>query len=74
VANLCGVVNQTAINWIRNGYLKAFTTPGGQYRIYAEDLISFLDSRGMRSLSGWRTGSRRTSIGTPSSSSTTMPS
>ena len=48
VANLCGVVNQTAINWIRNGYLKAFTTPGGQYRIYAEDLIAFLDSRGMR--------------------------
>jgi two-component system, OmpR family, response regulator len=48
VANLCGVVNQTAINWIRNGYLKAFTTPGGQYRIYAEDLMRFLDSRGMR--------------------------
>ncbi|HUW42488.1 MAG TPA: helix-turn-helix domain-containing protein, partial [Rectinemataceae bacterium] len=48
VANLCGVVNQTAINWIRNGYLKAFTTPGGQYRIYAEDLTEFLDSRGMR--------------------------
>jgi two-component system, OmpR family, response regulator len=48
VANLCGVVNQTAINWIRNGYLKAFTTPGGQYRIYAEDLVTFLDSRGMR--------------------------
>ena len=48
VANLCGVVNQTAINWIRNGYLKAFTTPGGQYRIYAEDLIAFLEKRGMR--------------------------
>jgi excisionase family DNA binding protein len=48
VAHLCGVVNQTAINWIRNGYLKAFTTPGGQYRIYAEDLLCFLDSRGMR--------------------------
>jgi two-component system, OmpR family, response regulator len=48
VANLCGVVNQTAINWIRNGYLKAFTTPGGQYRIYAEDLMRFLDTRGMR--------------------------
>lgn len=48
VANLCGVVNQTAINWIRNGYLKAFTTPGGQYRIYAEDLMGFLDKRGMR--------------------------
>ena len=48
VANICGVVNQTAINWSRNGYLKAFTTPGGQYRVYAEDLKSFLDERGMR--------------------------
>ena len=48
VANICGVVNQTAINWIKNGHLKAFTTPGGQYRIYAEDLLVFLSSRGMR--------------------------
>ena len=48
VANICGVVNQTAINWIKNGYLKAFTTPGGQYRVYAEDLIDFLQSRSMR--------------------------
>jgi len=48
VANICGVVNQTAINWIKNGYLKAFTTPGGQYRVYAENLVGFLRSRGMR--------------------------
>lgn len=48
VANICGVVNQTAINWIKNGYLKAFTTPGGQYRVYSEDLVDFLSSRGMR--------------------------
>lgn len=48
VANICGVVNQTAINWIKNSHLKAFTTPGGQYRIYAEDLLEFLNSRGMR--------------------------
>ncbi len=48
VANICGVVNQTAINWIKNKHLKAFTTPGGQYRIYAEDLLAFLDGRGMR--------------------------
>jgi excisionase family DNA binding protein len=47
VANICGVVNQTAINWIRNGHLKAFTTPGGQYRIYAKDLAAFLGKRGM---------------------------
>ncbi len=48
VANLCGVVNQTTINWIKNGYLKAFTTPGGQYRIYSDELLNFLKSQGMR--------------------------
>jgi excisionase family DNA binding protein len=48
VANLCGVVNQTAINWIRSGYLKAFMTPGGQYRIYLEDLLAFLEERNMK--------------------------
>ncbi|TWI78527.1 excisionase family DNA binding protein [Treponema putidum] len=48
VANICGVVNQTAINWIRNGYLKAFNTPGGQYRVYYEDLLSFIKERGMK--------------------------
>jgi CheY-like chemotaxis protein len=48
VANICGVVNQTAINWIKNDYLKAFTTPGGQYRVYSEDLVEFLSSRNMR--------------------------
>jgi two-component system OmpR family response regulator len=48
VARICGVVNQTAINWIKSGHLKAFQTPGGQYRVYAEDLVSFLTSRGMR--------------------------
>jgi len=48
VADICGVVNQTAINWIKNGFLKAFMTPGGQYRVYAEDLLVFLTTRGMR--------------------------
>ncbi|OHD10960.1 MAG: histidine kinase [Spirochaetes bacterium GWB1_48_6] len=48
VANICGVVNQTAINWIKNDYLKAFTTPGGQYRVYADDLLAFLEERSMR--------------------------
>ncbi len=48
VANMCGVVNQTAINWIKNGYLKAFNTPGGQYRVYYEDLINFIEERGMK--------------------------
>jgi len=48
VANLCGVVNQTAINWIKAGYLKAFTTPGGQFRVFTEDLIAFMEDRKMR--------------------------
>jgi CheY-like chemotaxis protein len=48
VANICGFKNQTAINWIKKGDIKAFTTPGGQYRVYPEDLISFMESRNMR--------------------------
>lgn len=48
VANICGVVNQTAINWIRNNHLKAFSTPGGQYRVYRDDLVLFMQERGMR--------------------------
>ena len=48
VAKICGVVNQTVINWIRAGHLKASVTPGGQFRIYPDDLKSFLDSKGMR--------------------------
>ena len=26
VANICGVVNQTAINWIKSNYVKVFKT------------------------------------------------
>jgi excisionase family DNA binding protein len=48
VANICGVVNQTAINWIRSGHLKAFLIPGGQYRVYKEDLLKFMEERNMR--------------------------
>lgn len=48
VANICSVANQTAINWIRNGYLKAYSTPGGQYRVYADDLVNFMTERKMR--------------------------
>ncbi len=45
VAKLCGVVNQTAINWIKSNHLKAFKTPGGQFRVYPKDLIDFMRSR-----------------------------
>ena len=45
VAKLCGVVNQTAINWIKNNHLQAFKTPGGQFRVYPKDLLEFMRSR-----------------------------
>lgn len=48
VAKLCGVVNQTAINWIRSNHLKAFNTPGGQFRVYPEDLIEFMKARNIQ--------------------------
>ena len=48
VANYCGVVNQTAINWIKNGHLKAYKTPGGQFRVYPDDLAEFMTERKMR--------------------------
>lgn len=48
VANICGVVNQTAINWIDKGHLEAFRTPGGQYRVYPDVLGKFLQTQGMR--------------------------
>ncbi|MCR4822462.1 MAG: response regulator [Treponema sp.] len=48
VAKLCGVVNQTAINWIRSNHLKAFNTPGGQFRVYPEDLLEFMKSRNIQ--------------------------
>lgn len=48
VANICGVVNQTAINWIDKGHLDAYSTPGGQYRVYADVLAKFLQKQGMR--------------------------
>ncbi|MBR1402661.1 MAG: response regulator [Treponema sp.] len=48
VARICGVVNQTAINWIKKNSLKAFKTPGGQFRVYPDDLAEFMHSRDMQ--------------------------
>ncbi len=47
-ANICGVVNQTAISWINNGAIPATKTSGGQYRIHPEVVKHFLETRGMR--------------------------
>lgn len=42
ISKLCGVYPTTVINWIKQGKLKAFATPGGHHRIAAGDLKDFL--------------------------------
>ncbi len=46
-SKLCGVSNQTCVNWIKKGFLEAFTTPGGHYRIHPESILRFMEGRGM---------------------------
>jgi len=41
VARLYHVTGATVLNWIRSGKLKAYTTPGGHYRVAREDLDAF---------------------------------
>jgi excisionase family DNA binding protein len=50
VAETVGVSPRTVSNWIRDGHLKAFRTPGGHGRVAEEDLRRFLDERGIRPL------------------------
>ncbi|HSM93129.1 MAG TPA: response regulator [Anaeromyxobacteraceae bacterium] len=50
VAEMVGVSPRTVSNWIRDGHLKAFRTPGGHGRVAEEDLKHFLDERGIRPL------------------------
>lgn len=41
VAKICGVHHTTVINWVNEGRLKAYTTPGGHRRIQMDDLVAF---------------------------------
>ena len=41
IANFCGVSPSTILNWIEDGRLKAYSTPGGHRRVTAPDLLSF---------------------------------
>ena len=47
VAKACGVTTAGVRKWIREGKLKAFTTPGGQYRLDAREVIAFLNKYGI---------------------------
>ena len=42
VARYCAVTNDGVLKWIKSGKLKAFSTPGGHYRISSDDFRQFL--------------------------------
>jgi len=42
VAKFCKVHLTTIINWVNDGTLNAYTTPGGHRRIKKEDMIKFM--------------------------------
>lgn len=42
VSRICQANIASIKNWIMKGYLRAFRTPGGHYRIQKKDLVNFL--------------------------------
>jgi excisionase family DNA binding protein len=46
-ARLIGVAVQSMINWINQGQIKAYRTPGGHRRIERADLVAFLKTHQM---------------------------
>lgn len=42
IARFCDVFPSTAANWIREGKLTAYQTPGGHNRVSREEVVSFL--------------------------------
>jgi two-component system OmpR family response regulator len=47
VARYCGVTSVTVSRWIRGNKLRAYTTPGGHYRIRKRDFKEFLEASGL---------------------------
>jgi excisionase family DNA binding protein len=47
VARLCGATTASVNNWIKGNKIKAYNTPGGQYRILVKDLINFIRENNM---------------------------
>ena len=47
VSKLCSVYPTTVINWVKEGKLSAYTTPGGHRRIKKEDLLGLMKKNNM---------------------------
>ena len=59
VARYCAVTNDGVLKWIKSGKLRAFSTPGGHYRISAEDFRQFLQQYDMPIDESFFRGSKR---------------
>jgi excisionase family DNA binding protein len=57
-ARYCHVSQATIVNWIKDGKLKAYATPGGHYRIPLPDFLLFLKTYEMPVDSNLRSSSR----------------
>lgn len=47
VSKFCNVYPTTVINWVKEGILPAYTTPGGHRRIKSEDLLKLMKKNNM---------------------------
>lgn len=47
VMKFCHVSRSTVIKWIKQGEIKAYSHPGGQYRLTKNNLLDFLKTHGM---------------------------
>ena len=59
IAKFCDVYPSSVINWINDGKLKAFVTPGGHHRVLREDLVRFLNGCGIPLPTGLAGDARR---------------
>ena len=59
VAKYCAVTNDGVLKWIKSGKLRAFSTPGGHYRVSAEDFRAFLEKYDIPIDEGFFAGSSR---------------
>jgi len=59
VARYCAVTNDGVLKWIKSGKLRAFSTPGGHYRVSAEDFRAFLEKFDIPVDEGFFQGSQR---------------
>jgi len=59
VAKYCAVTNDGVLKWIKSGKLRAFSTPGGHYRVSAEDFRAFLEKYDIPVDEGFFAGDQR---------------